>query len=274
MSSIVPVSVIIPCYRCSDTIERACSSVFKQTKLPEEIILVDDCSNDQSKTIDTLNKIKIKNEKINIKIIKLETNRGPGFARNCAWEASNQPYIAFLDADDGWHPKKLSIQYEWMSKHPEVSLTAHNTINLEGSYEIPNISSDIEFTKINFLSLLFSNYIPTRSVMLRRDINYRFLSGKRYAEDYLLWLSIVVDKNPAFYLNSPLAFSFTNEFLGSGLTADLNEMHLGLIDSFRQLLVNDKISYPLYLMMYLLVNIKYIRRYFIVWINDIIKPAN
>ena len=49
-----PVSVIIPCYRCTETIERALASVAQQTLLPEEVLLVEDCSDDERKTLDVL----------------------------------------------------------------------------------------------------------------------------------------------------------------------------------------------------------------------------
>ena len=49
-----PVSVIIPCYRCTQTIARALASIARQTLAPEEVLLVEDCSNDGGKTLDLL----------------------------------------------------------------------------------------------------------------------------------------------------------------------------------------------------------------------------
>ena len=130
VSSYLPVSVIIPCYRCAVTIERAVDSVLNQTQVPEEIILVDDFSDDGSATISYLKNLKQKYQKFNIQILSLEKNQGPGSARNEAWKIASQPYIAFLDADDSWYPNKLELQYSWMKSHPEVLLTAHSSMQL------------------------------------------------------------------------------------------------------------------------------------------------
>ena len=116
----VPVSVIIPCYRCADTIKRALGSVIAQTLPPEEIILIDDFSNDDGVTLTTLNYLRQMHQKTSIKIVLLDKNSGPGSARNAGWKEASQPYLAFLDADDSWHPKKLEIQYQWMVAHGRI----------------------------------------------------------------------------------------------------------------------------------------------------------
>lgn len=111
---IAKLSVIIPCYRCASTIERSVASIASQTMLPAEVILVDDKSNDT--TIDKLRQLKDLYKNDWIKIISLPVNSGPSVARNTGWDAATQDYIAFLDADDSWHHKKIEIQYNWMKK--------------------------------------------------------------------------------------------------------------------------------------------------------------
>ncbi|RMG23518.1 MAG: glycosyltransferase family 2 protein, partial [Methanobacteriota archaeon] len=108
------VTAIVPCYCCSDTIERAFYSVVNQTVLPKEVILVDDASPDHGRTLSILHGLKQKfNETLDIRILAFEKNQGPASARNAGWEAATQPFIAFLDADDSWHPRKLEVQYQW-----------------------------------------------------------------------------------------------------------------------------------------------------------------
>lgn len=122
----VPVSVVVPCYCCEGTIERAVDSVMKQTALPAEVLLVDDASPDQGRTLNKLRQLQGRfRDKTHIEVIALKNNGGPSVARNAGWEAATQPYIAFLDADDAWHPQKLEIQYEWMKEYSEVVLTGH-----------------------------------------------------------------------------------------------------------------------------------------------------
>ena len=260
VSSYLPVSVIIPCYRCAVTIERAVDSVLNQTQVPEEIILVDDFSDDGSATISYLKNLKQKYQKFNIQILSLEKNQGPGSARNEAWKIASQPYIAFLDADDSWYPNKLELQYSWMKSHPEVLLTAHSSIQLSNDSHQKKFNHCKNFYQLNVIKFLFFNCIPTRSVMLKREIQYRFSPGKRYAEDYLLWLSIALDRHPIYFLGLPLSCSYKNEFGDAGLTSHLPRAHAGLVDTYQQLLKDRRILWPTCIVLIAFANVKYLRR--------------
>lgn len=239
-----PVSVVIPCYRCSDTIRRAVASVIAQTRRPAEILLVDDCSPDQGKTVATLRSLQ--NEygaDCAIQVIELAANGGPGTARNVGWEKAGQPYVAFLDADDSWHPRKIEIQHEWMDAHPEVDLTGHPSCLLE-SAEVPEtLSVPIPATPVERWKFLLSNSLPTRSIMLRRQkIAHRFCPGKRYAEDYLLWLNIMFAGHAVWRIEAPLAFSYKPDFGDSGLTGNLWKMERGELDTYRRIYDDGAIS--------------------------------
>ncbi len=273
MSLSVPVSVVIPCYRCVATIERAVDSVVSQTHVPEEIILVDDFSDDGLSTISSLKKVKQKHKKFNIQILALEKNQGPGSARNEAWKVASQPYIAFLDADDSWHPNKLEIQYSWMKGHPDVLLTAHDSIQASDSTHQKVVNPLESFYPINVVKFLFFNCIPTRSVMLKRDINYRFLPGKRYAEDYLLWLSIALDNSPIYFSNLPLSFSYKNEFGDAGLTAHLSKAHVGLVDTYQQLLKDRRILWSTCVILVAFAYVKYLRRLLVVGFRKLLSAS-
>ena len=260
VSSYLPVSVIIPCYRCAVTIERAVDSVLNQTQVPEEIILVDDFSDDGSATISYLKNLKQKYQKFNIQILSLEKNQGPGSARNEAWKIASQPYIAFLDADDSWHPNKLELQYSWMKSHPEVLLTAHSSIQLSNDSHQKQFNHCKNFYPLNVIKFLFFNSIPTRSVMLKREIQYRFSPGKRYAEDYLLWLSIALDRHPIYFLGLPLSYSYKNEFGDSGLSSHMWQMEMGELNNYFLLFKTNKMSFFLFFTCSAYSLIKYIRR--------------
>ena len=120
----VPVSVIVPCYCCAATIETAIESVARQTARPAEVILVDDASGDD--TVAALRRLHHRHGADWMKVIRQEQNGGPSVARNAGWAMATQPYLAFLDADDSWHPRKVELQYGWMAAHPEVALTGHS----------------------------------------------------------------------------------------------------------------------------------------------------
>ena len=257
-----PVSVIIPCYRCADTIGRAIVSVMTQTQTPIEVILIDDFSNDAAKTVTALEHLRqtYQNDAVSIKIVLLNQNCGPGSARNIGWETSSQPYVAFLDADDMWHPKKLEIQYNWMAENPNVVLTGHASIKIATSDELPKLPEKLITRCVGKYELLFTNCFITRSVMLKRDISYKFFPNKRYAEDYLLWLTVVLNDQKACLLNMTMAYSFKEEFGDGGLTGDLWAMQLGVLDTFQQLAKSGSISFCTFILISIFSFFKYFRR--------------
>ncbi len=258
------VSVIIPCYRCADTIERAVASVMAQTLPPEEIILIDDFSNDAQETVSALNRLRQRHQEICIKVILLSENNGPGSARNAGWSASSQPYLAFLDADDSWHPRKLEIQYKWMEDHPEVLLSGHLSNVLEQGSALPELPTRVIAHQINKHKLLIKNCLPTRSVMLKREVPFKFVPGKRYAEDYMLWLTILLNGHQASLLEMPLAYSYKAEFGGGGLTGNLWKSEQGVIDTYQRLFNLGLISLVTLYLVSAFSLMKYWRRCFIV----------
>ena len=97
------ISVIIPTYNRSNTIEKCLDSVFNQTYKVNEIIVVDDCSTDN--TIDILNLYKDQ-----ITILQTVNNSGAQSARNIGIKAAKSEWIAFLDSDDEWLSDKIEKQ--------------------------------------------------------------------------------------------------------------------------------------------------------------------
>ena len=90
-----PISVIIPCFRCTKTIERAVASVAAHTLVPIEVILVDDASGDG--TLEFLKKLCSTYKSGWIKLVALPTNSGAGSVRNAGWAAARQKFSDFLE---------------------------------------------------------------------------------------------------------------------------------------------------------------------------------
>ena len=107
------VSIITPLYNCSDFLEQTIKSVFAQTYENWEMIMVDDCSTDNS--LEIAKEYASKDRRI--KIIELTENSGAAVARNTAIEAAIGRYIAFLDSDDIWLPEKLEKQVMFMQNN-------------------------------------------------------------------------------------------------------------------------------------------------------------
>ena len=267
--AVAPVSVIIPCYRCADTVERAVESILSQTMRPSEILLVEDASADEGRTLHKLHELVAEYDgKINIQILCMDTNGGPGEARNFGWAHALQPYIAFLDADDAWHRCKIEIQYLWMKAHPDVVLSCHETIFLSDLEREPSLVKDyVKVKSISAYRMLFSNSIPTRSVMLKTSVNERFAVGMRYTEDYHLWIRIVFSRQQVYRLQLPLAFSFKREFGAAGLSGNLLAMQHGEMLVYKNLLSAGHISYPIYIAATFFSFIKFCRRVLILGIS-------
>ncbi len=213
-----PVSVIIPCFRCSATIERAIESVAGQSVLPAELILVDDASDDE--TFSELCRLQNRFRSGWITIIRQSINSGAGSARNAGWDAAKSEYVAFLDADDTWHPNKLEIQLGVMSAYPDALISGHRSA-IGSILPDPGSADGISVETITFRQLLFANRFVTPSVMLKRVIPFRFRVGQRHMEDHLLWMQIAASGAPVLRLNTKLALTYKPAYGRSGLSSNL-----------------------------------------------------
>ena len=217
-ANVAPVSVVIPCWRSSGTIERAVASVAAQTLRPAEVLLIDDASGDI--TLATLHRVAAAYPQGWVKVLGLEQNAGPGGARNLGWEHATQSWLAFLDADDAWHPEKLAYQWRCLADHPDAVLCGHGTVVATHEHDHPHVPAQPAVWRVSLLHMLVSNRFPTRSVLLRRSLPYRF-GSRDVTEDYLLWLEVILGGHPCYRIESPLAMSFREENSPGGYSGQL-----------------------------------------------------
>lgn len=254
-----PVSVVVPCYQCAQTIERAVNSIVLQTMRPKEVILVDDRSDDATqKAFERISNDTEDNHCI--RVVRLERNSGPATARNAGWNLATQPYIAFLDSDDSWHPQKIELQYKWMAAHPVVILTGHG-ISVATNPSFPHQAiHKFKAKRVIELKLLLANQILTSTVMCKRDIPFRFIAGKRYSEDYFLWLSLALRGYPLYRFDKPLTYAFKAPFGEGGLSSHLWQMEMGQLDTYRRIYREQLIGYFGWFCLSCLSLIKFARR--------------
>jgi len=259
---VAPVSVVVPCYRCADTLQRAVDSVAAQSQLPAEVILVDDCSGDG--TADRLAALAGIYAPGWVRIVTLEENRGAGSARNAGWAHATQRYIAFLDADDAWHPEKIRIQLGHMLAHPHVVLNGHAHRMFRPECEVRWMPIDATLKpksrRLSKWFLLLSNRFITPSVMVRRDIPQRFEEGQRYMEDHMLWLSIAFAGGAMDRLELPLAAIFKEPYGEAGLSAQLLPMERGDLGNYRRLLQRGHIVRTQFIGLVVFSLAKFVRR--------------
>ena len=126
------VSVIMPAYNNEGFISQSIKSVIKQSYTNWELIIVDDCSTDN--TYAYAKKFSECDERIFV--YQLEANSGsPSAPRNFAMSKSTGDYLAFLDSDDIWLEEKLEVQISYMvSESVDFSYSSFDIVNSEGRF--------------------------------------------------------------------------------------------------------------------------------------------
>ena len=261
MTQTVPVSAVIPCYRCSQTVGRAVASVAAQTALPVELILVDDGSTDETRSV--LIELRERYAPGWIKLLLLDENVGAASARNAGWEMATGSYIAFLDADDSWHPNKLQIQYAFMLAAPEVAVCGHGHNQVTNIPPAP-VPYNPVFRKLPSIYVLLKNPFITPSFMVRSNLPIRFLSGRRHMEDHLFLMRVSTAGFEIGKIGISLAFIYKNIFGDAGLSADLWIMQRREIENYEILRQEKGISHVASGILKIYSWLKFFRRYLIV----------
>src|SRR5581483_2089474 len=197
-----PVSVVVPCFRCAHTIGQAVASVAAQVVRPAEVLLVDDGSGDG--TLETLWSVARDYPPGWIKVVAMPRNGGPSAARNRGWEQASQPWIAFLDADDTWHPQKLKLQMKALADDPKIALIAHEMNVQSRSAPAPALHYPLTVRVLPRHLLMLRSPLPTASIVLRRDLPFRFDEARWRAEDFMLWAQILLSGYRCAKLNQVL----------------------------------------------------------------------
>lgn len=194
------VSVIIPSYNSAKYLSEAIDSALNQTFKDFELIVVDDGSTDN--TAEILSKYGNK-----IRCFSQE-NKGVSAARNRGIRESKGEYIAFLDSDDIWLPKKLELQMQKLSNNPEYTWSYCDKISVfeDGIKEEDNNNLIKPLEGYIFDHLLVKNFIPTPSVIIKRgcfESAGLFDENLLHLEDYDLFLRLAKDY-PISFVNKKL----------------------------------------------------------------------
>jgi glycosyltransferase involved in cell wall biosynthesis len=196
----------MPAFNAEKTIEKSIESVLKQSYKDWELIVIDDGSTDNTKeSVERL----IKKEK-RIHLITTHKNIGCALARDKGIEASNGRWIAFLDADDLWLPKKLEAQIAFQKKNKAVlTHTQYRRINQFG--RLGRIIRSP--SQITYKDLLKNNFIANSTILYdtkNASIEKILLGYHLYYDDYARWLNITRDHGPAACLDDVLMLYFYN----------------------------------------------------------------
>lgn len=213
--------MVIPAFRDAETLGEAVNSVVGQSVRPDRLVMVWDGGDEA-----TLEQARqwARTHPDWMALIEQE-NRGLGAARNAGIEALHTPWVAFLDADDVWHPHKIEIVGQYLHAHAEVDLCYHAMELRGGPRRIRRV------WKVNTARelLVRGNPIIPSSVVVRRSILGElggFLEGLEWlgVEDLDLWMRLWVQGAKLGCLSEPLGGYRTG-----GMSAQLDE-HLQRVD--------------------------------------------
>jgi len=179
------ISVVVPAYNASATIVAALRSVLEQTRPADEIIVVDDGSSDGTAEL-------VEREVPSARVLR-QANAGPSAARNTAAEAATGEWLAFLDADDLWLPRKLEVQLAALETVKDVGMCSCDWVRAtEKAPPLPP-PDELPRRRIQFRDIVRLNRFQTSTVLVRRDL-WRQVDGFRSAidgtEDWDFWMRV------------------------------------------------------------------------------------
>ncbi len=241
------VSIIIPYFKKKNYFKLTINSVLNQKYHNFEILIVYD---DEDKSdLSFINQIKRLDKRI--KIIVNKKNIGAGLSRNKAIKYSKGKFIAFIDADDLWHPMKLKKQITFMTKN-DVGIS-------HTSYKILNEKNErISLRKAKnliFKDLIKSCDIGLSTVIIKKNIlkNNYFVNLKT-KEDYVLWLKLTKKGYKFYALNETLTYW---RFLPDSLSSSVFQK---LVDGYKVYRIFLKLSVIESLINLMLLSFNYLKK--------------
>ena len=183
-------SVVMAVYNGEEYVRLAIESVIEQTFDSFEFIIIDDCSTDRTP------EVLLSYGDPRIVYRRNEENLGQTESLNLGLELAQGEFIARIDADDAWYPRKLEEQYRYMVGHPDVAVCGTWADRIDARGEItgtlspPTDPSDIRFR------MLRASPVCHVSVLMRRQViaeSGGYAGRFRYAADYDLWSRLLRD---------------------------------------------------------------------------------
>jgi len=191
------VSIVMPSFNSENIIEDSINTVLNQTYSNWELLIVDDCSSDN--TVEIVRKIAKKDKRI--KIIELDKNSGAGIARNQSIKQAKGKFLAFLDSDDLWMSNKLERQINFMNEN-NYYFTSTDFNEIEDGKIGEQVT--LSHPKLDYAGVL--KYCPGNSTVI---YNAEKL-GKFYApdikkrNDFVVWLQVIKKAEYLYGLNETL----------------------------------------------------------------------
>jgi glycosyltransferase involved in cell wall biosynthesis len=235
------VSIITPLYNAASYIAQTITSIAEQRYTNWEHIIVDDGSTDTSVAI--VRALAKKDPRIKLSIGT--KNNGAAFCRNKATALAQGKYIAFLDADDLWHPEKLERQITFMQQQQcDVSYTSYIHINAAGKPLQKRIKA---LAKLSYQKQHSNNYIGNLTGLYNCETLGKIIAPNiRKRQDWAVWLEAIQKSGkPALGLQEDLGYYRVHESSMSANKFDLVKYNYAF---YNQYLGYSKIASGFYLL--------------------------
>lgn len=209
------VSIIMPSYNTGKYIGKSIESVLNQTYQNWELIIVDDCSTDNTdKIVTSINDARIK-------YMKNSCNLGAAISRNRALREAKGQWIAFLDSDDLWMPEKLEKQIRFMKINGYAfSYTNYEEIDIDGNVTGVKVSGPKRITRTGMFNYCWPGCLTV--VYDVTKIGLIQIKNIKKNNDYAMWLE-VCKKSNCYLLDETLA-QYRKGRIGSVSTQSIKTM--------------------------------------------------
>lgn len=194
------ISIVMPVYNAQRFLSQTIDSVLSQSYSDFELIMIDDCSTDNS--LEILKEYEQKDSRV--LVFRNDKNRGVSFTRNFGVKKAKSDYIAFIDSDDMWTADKLEKQINLINKYPDTAVCYTGS----GFVDTNSIKSEFVFyvpEEVSFKKLLKQNVISCSSALVKKEWLQKFpMAHDDMHEDFATWLSILKHGGKARGINEPL----------------------------------------------------------------------
>ena len=197
MDDIGLISIIMAAYNAEKTIDKAVQSVIDQTYQNWELLIINDCSTDN--TVGIVKRL----PDSRIRILTNQKNSGVSLTRHHGFTEAKGEWVAILDSDDAWSPTKLEEQVK-------RQISTKGNLFFTGSTFMDSEGNPIDWflhapEKIEYSQLLKQNLISNSSVLVRRDLLLRYeVLNDSIHEDFACWLKMLRDGEIAYGIDKPL----------------------------------------------------------------------
>lgn len=194
------ISIVMPLYNCEKFLKQSIDSIINQTYQNWELILVDDCSTDNSGKI---GQAYVERDS-RIKYHRLEKNSGAAVARNTGIKMATGNILSFLDSDDTWVPEKLAKEYAFMKEKDAAIVFAGYDLMNENGVPLNKIVHVPE--KIDYKEHLYRHIIWTSTIMIDLTKIGKFeMPNLRAGQDVATWLMLLKKCDYAYGIDEVLA---------------------------------------------------------------------